>query len=97
MFRKRSDVLPDGLESWTYGFAPVDPPRISKGDYKDLREGRMIVVTILEKSEGACFICGKREKTVTVKLKEPKFTGTICMEHLYERIPEAKKEEGTEA
>jgi len=52
------------------------------------------MVTIVGKSVDPCFICGDKERTVEVKGKRPRFSGTLCMEHLYDRIPDGKEPKG---
>lgn len=49
------------------------------------------MITILSKSDRPCFLCGTRERTVNVKFKDGSFAGTLCMDHLYERIEEKLK------
>jgi hypothetical protein len=46
------------------------------------------MVTILGKSDKPCFLCGTSERTVSVKFRDGCFAGTLCMEHLYERLEE---------
>ncbi len=49
------------------------------------------MVTILGKSAKPCFLCQMTERTADVKFKDGSFTGTLCMEHLYERLQEKSK------
>ena len=37
-------------------------------------------------SSKPCFLCGRKEKTVEVKLKNGSFSGVLCLEHLYDRL-----------
>jgi hypothetical protein len=46
------------------------------------------MVTILGKSNKACFLCRTTQKTADVKFKDGSFAGALCMEHLYERLQE---------
>ncbi len=51
------------------------------------------MITRVEKSKKKpCFICGTREKTVDVRFKDKSFSGTLCVEHMYEKL-EAEEEE----
>lgn len=51
------------------------------------------MITIIGKSKRPCFLCGKND-AAEVKFKDGTFTGTICREHLWERV--VKKPEKTE-
>ena len=49
------------------------------------------MITILCKSTKSCFLCQTTEKTADVKFKDGSFAGTLCMNHLYERLEEKPK------
>jgi hypothetical protein len=48
----------------------------------------MIVIAIDSKTDEACFICAKTDHCVQVRIKQPKFVGSICVSCLYKRVPE---------
>ena len=55
------------------------------------------MVTILSKSDKPCFSCKSKEDTVVVKIKEEGFSGVLCMEHVYEHVPEGRSKSDAES
>ena len=51
------------------------------------------MVTILGRSDKPCFICGTREKTVELKFRDKSFAGTLCLEHMHEKLKAEESEE----
>ena len=49
------------------------------------------MVTILGESNKPCFLCRTTERTADVKFRDGSFAGTLCMDHLYERLEEKPK------
>ena len=49
------------------------------------------MVTILGRSGKPCFLCQTTDRTAEVKFKDGSFAGTLCMDHLYERLEDKSK------
>lgn len=55
------------------------------------------MLTIREVSEKPCFICGKTERTVVVQFADKSFRGVLCLNHVWQKLQEATKNDGEEA
>lgn len=68
-------------------------PRSSIFSNRFYHDGGIHMLTIIDRSTKPCFVCGTTKKTVQVKFKDKTFSGVLCMEHMYDRMPIEEDEE----
>lgn len=49
------------------------------------------MLTIMSKSKEPCFVCSGTQHCMEVKIKVPRFVGSMCASCLFKRVPEKKE------